>query len=75
MSNEKNGEETTPDGQICELNMVSIFNPFANAYCQVPLSVAQKFLEGVEEIKQRVEAVEIEEAKDKAYEESLKKVK
>ncbi|MFA5777619.1 MAG: hypothetical protein WC906_04220 [Parcubacteria group bacterium] len=60
---------------MSEEKMVSIFNPFANAYCQVKLSVAQKFLEGVDEIKQRVEAVEVEEAKDKAYNESLKKVK
>jgi hypothetical protein len=37
--------------------MVTIYNPFLDAYCQVPLSLAEKFLGEVEELSKRVDEV------------------
>lgn len=52
---------------------VSIYNPFVDAFCEVPLSQAERFLENVEEIKKRVAEAKVELAKDEAYYNSLKK--
>jgi len=54
---------------------VSIYNPFVNAFCEVPLSQAEKFLENVNEIKKRVDEAKVEVAKDEAYANSLKEKK
>lgn len=54
---------------------VSIYNPFVDAFCEVPLSQAERFLAGVDDLKIRVEEVKIEIAKDEAYANSLKEEK
>lgn len=54
---------------------VSIYNPFVDAFCEVPLSQAERFLAGVDELKTRIEEVKIEVAKDEAYANSLKEKK
>jgi hypothetical protein len=54
---------------------VSIYNPFVDAFCEVPLSQAEKFLENVEEIEKRVAEAKVEVAKDEAYANSLKEKK
>lgn len=54
---------------------VSIYNPFVNAFCEVPLSQAEMLLENVKEIKKRVDEAKIEVAKDEAYANSIKEKK
>ena len=52
--------------------MVAIYNPFVDAYCEVPLSLAEKFLAEAGEIGKRVEAAKVDVAKEEAYQKSLK---
>jgi len=37
--------------------MVSIFDPFLNAYREVPVSIAEQFVAQVEDINKQIEAV------------------
>ena len=55
--------------------LVTIYNPFANAYCQVPLEQAEKLIESVEEVKKNIETAKIEKEKDDLYSKSLKNKK
>lgn len=52
---------------------VSIYNPFADAFCEVELDVAERLLAEVENIKSKIEDKKIELAKEAAYVNSLKK--
>lgn len=54
---------------------VSIYDPVVDAYRQVPLSLAKKFIERVGEIKEGIKLAEEEQAKEDAYNKSLKKSK
>ena len=38
--------------------MVSIYNPFKDAFCQVPLSIAKKLVENLEKVKAAIEKIE-----------------
>ena len=55
-----------------EEKKVSIYNPFVDAFCEVPLSQAEKLIENVDEIQKRVAEAKVELAKDEAYANSLK---
>jgi hypothetical protein len=37
-----------------EVKMVRIYNPFLDAYCKIPLELAEKFLQEAEELKLRI---------------------
>jgi len=37
--------------------MVSIFDPFKNAYREVPVSIAERFVAQVEDVKRQINAV------------------
>jgi hypothetical protein len=52
--------------------LVSIYNPFVGAYCQVPFEQAEKFLGEVDDLKEKVAKAKEEKAKDEAYTNSLK---
>ena len=52
--------------------MVSMYDPTVDAYRQVPVSLAKKFLKSVEELTERVSAAEVEAAKEEAYANSIK---
>lgn len=54
---------------------VSIYNPFVNAFCEVPLSQAEKMIENVEDVKKKIEEAKVEIAKEEAYANSLKEKK
>jgi hypothetical protein len=55
-----------------EEKMVSMFDPTVNAYRQVPLSLAQKFIDSIPELQENIKSAKIEVAKDEAYANSLK---
>ncbi len=38
--------------------MVSLYDPVVDAYRDIPLSLAKKYLEGLEEVKKRVDNLE-----------------
>jgi len=47
--------------------MVSIYDPIADVYREIPLSVAKKFVEKIEETKERVAQAEKEEAEAEEF--------
>jgi hypothetical protein len=51
--------------------LVSMYDPNVDAYRQVKLSLARKFVENVESLVKQIEEKETEIAKEKAYQESL----
>lgn len=55
--------------------LVSMYDPTVNAFRQVPVTLAKKFLEHVEELKENVANAEVEVAKQEAYAKSLKEKK
>lgn len=60
---------------MSEEKKVSMYDPTVDAYREVPISLAEKFIESVPVLKKSIEAVKVEIAKDEAYLNSLKKAK
>jgi hypothetical protein len=49
-----------------------MYDPTIDAYREVPVSMAQKFIDEVPALQEKIEAVKVEQAKDEAYNNSLK---
>lgn len=41
---------------------VSVFNPFAGAYCELDIELAKQFVASAEKVKEQIEKIEKEEA-------------
>jgi len=55
--------------------MVSMYDPTVDAYRQVPVSLAEKFIEQIEDLKSKIAEAQVEQAKEEAYANSLKSKK
>jgi hypothetical protein len=55
MAKERKGEKMS--------KKVSVFNPFAGAYCELDIELAKKFVASAEEVRKQIKKIEKEEAK------------